>query len=92
MGLKQLAEAVGFAEQLGYPSGYTIFGGGQDDYLYCCPDSRETDVCRYMAGNVGFPKLEAMMSTMSEEDFSDCLTYTHLKVILLTFVFSFGLF
>jgi hypothetical protein len=44
-------------------------------------------VCRYMADNVGFPKLEAILSTMSDEDFSDCLSYTHLKVILLTFVF-----
>jgi hypothetical protein len=90
-GAKQLAEAVGFAEQLGYPSGSMIFGGEQDDYLYCCPDNMETDVCRYMVDNVGFPKLEGMLSTMSDEDFSDCFAYTHLKVILLTFVFSFRL-
>lgn len=36
MGAKQLPEAMGFAEQLGYPSGSTIFGGGLDDYLYYC--------------------------------------------------------
>jgi hypothetical protein len=34
MGVKQLAEDVGFAEQLGYFTGSTIFGAGQDDYLY----------------------------------------------------------
>jgi hypothetical protein len=28
MGAKQLAEAIGFTEQLGYPSGATVFGGG----------------------------------------------------------------
>jgi hypothetical protein len=39
-------------------------------------------VCRYKSDNVGFPKLEAMLSTMSDEDFSDCLAYTHLEVIL----------
>jgi hypothetical protein len=44
MGAKQLAEAVGFAEQLGYPSGSTIFWGGQDDYLYCCLENKETNV------------------------------------------------
>lgn len=82
MGAKQLAEATGFAEQLGYPSGSIIFRGGQDDYLYFFPDSMEIDVCRYMADNVGFPKLEAILSTMSYEDFSDCLAYTHLEVIL----------
>jgi hypothetical protein len=32
-------------------------------------------------------KLEAMLSTMSDEEFSDCLAYTHLKAILLTFNF-----
>jgi hypothetical protein len=68
-----------------------IFGCEQDDYLYCCPDNMETDVCRYMADNVGFSKMEGMLSTMSDEDFSDCFAYTHLKVILLTFVFSFRL-
>jgi hypothetical protein len=87
MGVKQLAEDVGFAEQLGYFTWSTIFGAGQDDYLYCCPDNRETYVCRYMADNVAFPKLEAMLSTMSDKNFSDCLAYTHLKVILLTFAF-----
>jgi hypothetical protein len=64
-----------------------IFGGSQDDYLYCCPDNIEIDVFRYMANNVGFPKLEAMLSTMFDEDFSDYLDYTHLKVILLSFAF-----
>jgi hypothetical protein len=44
-----------------------------------------------VADYVGFPKLEAMLSTMSDEEFSDCMAYTHLKVILLIFVFSFGL-
>jgi hypothetical protein len=69
IGAKQLAEAVGFTEQMGYPTGSTIFRGGQDDYLYCCPNNMETEVCHYMANNVGFPKLEAMLSTMSNEEF-----------------------
>lgn len=64
MGAKQLAEAMVFAEQIGYPSGATIFGGGPDDYLYCCPDNLETNVCCYMADNIGFLKLEARLSLM----------------------------
>jgi hypothetical protein len=87
MGAKQLAEAVGFVEQLVYPLGSTIFGGGQDDYLYCCPGNMETEVCRYMVDYVGFPKLEAMLSTLSDEDFSDCLAYNHLKVIFIRLCF-----
>jgi hypothetical protein len=75
-----MADALGFAEQLGYPSGSTIFGGGSDDNLYRCPDSREIEVCRYMADNIGFPKLKATLSMMPFEDFSDSLAYTHLKV------------
>jgi hypothetical protein len=60
MGAKQLAEAIGFAEQLGYPSGSHL-RGGRDDYLYCCPDNMETEVFRYMTYNIGFPMLEAML-------------------------------
>jgi hypothetical protein len=45
-------------------------------------------VCYHMADNIGFPKLEAMLSTMSFEDFSDCLAYTHLKVISIGFNFK----
>jgi hypothetical protein len=88
MGAKQLAEAIGFAEQLGYPSGSTIFGGRPDGYLYCCQDNMEIEVCRYMVDNNGFPKLEAMPLTMSSEIFSNCLAYTHLKVISIDVYFS----
>jgi hypothetical protein len=88
MGANQLTEAIGFAEHLGYPLESTIFGGGLDDYLYCCPDNMETEVCRYMADNIGFPKLEAMLSILSSEEFSDYLAYMHLKVLSIDFDFK----
>jgi hypothetical protein len=45
-----------------------------------------------MEDNIGFPELEAVLSTMSSEDFSDCLAYTHLKVIYVDFLLlRFGL-
>lgn len=69
MGAKQVAEVIGFAEQLGHPSGATIFEGGPDDYLYCCTDSMETEACHHMADNIVFPKLEDMLSMMPFEDF-----------------------
>jgi hypothetical protein len=45
-------------------------------------------VCRHMVENNSFPKLEAMLSTMSSEDFSDYLAYTHLKVTSISFAFK----
>jgi hypothetical protein len=90
-GAKQLPEAISFAEQLGYPSGSTIFRGGPEVYLHCFPDSLETEVCRYMVDNISFLKLEAILSTMPFEDFSDCLAYTHLKVWLVLIFCYFGL-
>ena len=75
-----MVEALGFAKQLGYLSRSTIFGGGPDDYLYCCSDRRESDVFHYMVDNIGFPKLEIVLSTMPFEDFLDFLAYKHLKV------------
>jgi hypothetical protein len=69
MGAKQLVEAIGFTEQLGYPSGSTIFRGEPKDYLYCCPDSLVAEVCRYMADNIGFPKLEDILLMMPSKDF-----------------------
>jgi hypothetical protein len=44
-----------------------------------------------MADNIGFLKLEAMLPTMSFEDFSDYLAYTHLKVTFIGFTLNFGL-
>jgi hypothetical protein len=37
MGAKQLAEAISFTEQLGYPSRSTIFGGELGDYFILLP-------------------------------------------------------
>jgi hypothetical protein len=72
---------------LGTLQGPSIFGGGPDDYLYYCLDNMETKVCYYMADNIGFPKIESMLSTMSSENFSDYLAYKHLMVISIDFFF-----
>lgn len=78
--VEQIAKTCVFVKKLGCPSGTMIFGGGTDDYLYCCPNSMETDVCHYMMDNVGFSKLEVGLSVMPLEDFLECLVYMHLKV------------
>jgi hypothetical protein len=43
-------------------------------------DNKEISVCREMAKNMGFPKLEAGLSAMSKDDHADSLTYNSLKV------------
>jgi hypothetical protein len=90
MGAKQLTEAIGFAEQLGTLWGLRSLGEGHMIYLYCCPNSMETEGCRYISDNIGFPKLEAMLSTMSFKDFFGlpCLHPSKCK-FLLVFLSSF---
>jgi hypothetical protein len=55
-------------------------GSDEDDFLYCLPNNKEISVCREMAENIGFPKLELGMSTMSKDDLTDSLAYNSLKV------------
>jgi hypothetical protein len=55
-------------------------GTNEDDFLYCLPDNKEISVCREMAKNMGFPKLEVGLSAMSKDDLADNLAYNSLKV------------
>jgi hypothetical protein len=55
-------------------------GTDEDDFLYCLPDNKEITVCREMAKNMGFPKLEVGLSAMSKDDLADNLAYNSLKV------------
>jgi hypothetical protein len=78
---KQIAEAIHYAKDLNYPLGSLVFNGSdEDDFLYCLPDSKEISVCREMAENIGFPKLELGLSAMSKDDLADSLAYNSLKV------------
>jgi hypothetical protein len=58
-----------------------VFNGtGEDNFLYCLPDNKKISVCREMARNIGFPKLELGLSAMSKDDLADNLAYNSLKV------------
>lgn len=85
---EQIVKVQKFVERLRYPSRKTIFSGGEDDYLYCCPDNLETETCRYMAKIIGFLKLESGLAAMLHQDLADYLAYIGLKV---TFLFLFQL-
>ena len=78
---EEILEAKHYAWELKYPKGALVFNGtDEDDFLYCLPDNKEISVCREMARNMGFPKLEVGLSAMSKDDLADSLAYNSLKV------------
>jgi hypothetical protein len=82
-------EAHHYAQKLKYPKGALIFnGGGEEDFLYCLPDSKEISVCREMARSFGFPTLEDGLSVLSKDELADSLAYNSLKVREQDFVFK----
>jgi hypothetical protein len=75
------AEAKHYARELKYLKGTLVYNGtDEDDFLYCLPDNKEISVCREMAKNMGFPKLEVGLSAMSKDGLADSLAYNSLKV------------
>jgi hypothetical protein len=78
---EEIAEAKYYARELKYPKGSLVYNGtNEDDFLYCLPDNKEISVCREMAKNIGFPKLEVGLSAISKDDLADTLAYNSLKV------------
>jgi hypothetical protein len=74
-------EAQYFAQKLKYPKGALIVNGsGEEDFLYCLPDSKEISVCREMGKSFGFPTLEDGLSVLSKNELADNLAYNSLKV------------
>jgi hypothetical protein len=78
---EQIAEAKHYARELKYPKGSLVYNGtDEDDFLYCLLDNKEIFVCREMARNIGFPKLEVGLSAMLKDGLADSLAYNSLKV------------
>jgi hypothetical protein len=78
---EEKGEAHHYAQKLKYPKGALIFNGsGEEDFLYCLPDSKEIYVCREMARSFGFPTLEDGLSVLSKDELADSLAYNSLKV------------
>jgi hypothetical protein len=74
-------EAHHYAQKLKYPKGALIFNdSGEEDFLYCLPDSKEISVCREMARSFRFPTLEDGLSVLSKDKLADNLAYNSLKV------------
>jgi hypothetical protein len=78
---KEKQEAQFYARRLRYPKGALIFNGsGEEDFLYCLPDSKEISVRREMSKSFGFPTLEDELSVLSKNELADSLAYNSLKV------------
>jgi hypothetical protein len=78
---KEQQEAQFYAQKLKYPKGALIFNGsGEEDFLYCLPDSKEISVYREMSKSFGFPTLEDGLSVLSKNELADSLAYNSLKV------------
>jgi hypothetical protein len=74
-------EAQHYAQKLKYPKGALVFNGsGEEDFLYCLPDSKEISVCQEMGSSFGFPKLEDGLSILSKDELADNLAYNSIKV------------
>jgi hypothetical protein len=74
-------EAHHYAQKLKYPKGALIINGsGEEDFLYCLPDSKEISVCREMVRSFRFPTLEDGLSVLSKDELADSLAYNSLKV------------
>jgi hypothetical protein len=83
---EQIVEAKHYAKDLKYPKGSLVYNGtDEDDFMYCLPDNKEIFVCREMAKNIWFPKLELVLSAMTKDDLADNLAYKNLKVYTLWF-------
>jgi hypothetical protein len=78
---KEKQEAQFYAQKLKYPKGALILNGsGEEDFLYCLPDSKEISVCREMSKSFIFPTLEDGLSVLSKNELADSLAYNSLKV------------
>jgi hypothetical protein len=87
---KEQQEAQFYAQKLKYPKGALIFNGsGEEDFLYCLPDSKEISVCREMSKSFGFPTLEYGLSVLSKNELADSLAYNSLKVQRMRFSYFF---
>jgi hypothetical protein len=70
-----------YAQRLKYPKGALVFNGsGEEDFLYCLPDSKEISVCQEMGRSFGFLKLEEGLSVLSKDELADSLAYNSIKV------------
>jgi hypothetical protein len=92
---KEKREAEFYAQKLKYPKGALVFNGsGEEDFLYCLPDSKEISVCREMGRSFGFPALEDGLSVLSKDELADSqlkgegIKFSYLKTNFFSFSYT----
>jgi hypothetical protein len=75
-------EAQHYAQKLKYPKGALVLNdSGEEDLLYCLPDSKEISICRREMGrSFRFPTLEDGLSVLSNDELADGLAYNSIKM------------
>jgi hypothetical protein len=66
-------------KSLGYPTGATIFGGG-NDALVCIPNASETTIVKNVVRNIGFLKIEHELCKLKKHKIAQCLAHMNIKV------------
>jgi hypothetical protein len=71
-----------YAISCGYQPGAMLFGGVNDEALGCIRDRTGAKIISTLSKSVGFPKLEADISSYRRQHIVDSLFYSNFKVIL----------
>jgi hypothetical protein len=74
-------EGLHYAQKFKYQKGALVFNGsGEEDFLYCLPDSKEISVCQEIGRSIRFPTLEDGLLDLSKDELADSLAYNNIKV------------
>jgi hypothetical protein len=74
-----------YAISCGYKPGALLFGGVNEESLGCLRDHNGVKVVSTLSKSVGFPKVEADLSTYRRQHIAGILFYANFKVKFLTF-------
>jgi hypothetical protein len=81
---KELQE---YATSCGYQPGALLFGGVDEEALGCIRDRTGANIISTLSKSVGFPKLEADISSYRRQHIAGSLFYSNFKVKLISFSF-----
>jgi hypothetical protein len=76
-----------YATSCGYQPGALLFGGVDEEALGCIRDRTGAKIISTLSKSVGFPKLEADISSYRRQHIAGSLFYSNFKVKLISFSF-----
>jgi hypothetical protein len=75
-----ISELKEFAIVGGYKPGSVLFGGVDEEILWCIPDRAATKIVNTLSNSIGFPKLEQDISNYRRQHITGSLFYSNFKV------------